>query len=265
MPASPAPPVDPGRPVASRSSRATGNPSNPVARSATAGLLAGLGRISDGTQWALPDCGRTIATRHRHSGSASRGRRRDQTAPRSLYVYRNRFWNKPGVGSHVYFHYNPNTIIPDDDHARIFIYHNSFAGGQAGPSVSGWADELGGLPATMVVNNVFSTGVAFWAARTFIGGESMMGVFDHNWLGGGFKTSHPGHDYTTAPWYGKQNVLQKGASLWDASEMPDFELPKDGPARLTGLNLGQSNELGDRKFGPLLGMEVGNGRHIGAY
>ena len=162
---------------------------------------------------------------------------RNQTIPRSLYVYRNRFWNKPGVGSHVYFHYNKQPVIPEDGHARIYIYHNVFAGAGRGLSVSGWADDLGGLRETVVVNNVFSTDVSLWAAQTFIAGQEMMGVVDYNWLGGRFKTSHPGHDYTKASWYGEHNTFEKGAALWEASEMPDFELPPESSARRNELDL----------------------------
>ena len=190
---------------------------------------------------------------------------RNQTIPRSLYVYRNRFWNKPGVGSHIYFHYNKEPVIPEDGHARVFIYHNTFAGAGRGLSVSGWADELGGLRETVVVNNVFSTGVSLYAAQPFIAGAEMMGVVDYNWLGGGFKTSHPGHDYTKAPWYGEHNVFRKGETLWDASEMPEFRLPSESLAHRAGVDLSRTAELRGRRFGPLPGMESGPVPHLGAF
>ena len=179
---------------------------------------------------------------------------RNQTEPRSLYVYRNRFWNKPGVGSHIYFHYNKEGVIAKDEHARIFIYDNLFAGGQRGFSVSGWADERGGLREAVVVNNVFSSDLNLCAAREFMANREMMGVFDYNWLGGGFKSTNPGHDFTKAPWYGKHNVFQKDATLWDASEMPDFKLPADSPALRNRLDLSRPVDLDGRRFGPLPGM-----------
>jgi hypothetical protein len=92
----------------------------------------------------------------------------------------------------------------------------------------------------------------------------MMGVFDYNWLGG-FKTTYPAHDHAKAPWFGKRNVFQRDASLWDASKMPDFELPSDSAARRVGLNLARPVELRGRRFGPLPGMEGGDARQLGAY
>ena len=174
----------------------------------------------------------------------------NQKEPRSLYVYRNRFWNKPNVGTHIYFHYNKAPAIPKGGHARIFIYHNTFAGALNGLSVSGWADELGGLPQTVVVNNILATACGLRASKPFIAGPEMLGVLDGNWLGGRFKTADPGHDYTRAAWYGKQNTFKKDPHLWDASKMPDFELPQDMKALPPPLDLSRPNEIRGRRFGP---------------
>ena len=181
-----------------------------------------------------------------------------QRSPRSLYVFRNRFWQKPGTGSQIYFHYHKKHKRGRDyEHAHIFMYQNSFAGGTRGLSVSGYADECEGLPNLIVVNNVFSCGVGVWAARDFIVAKNMIGALDYNWLGGGFKTRHPGHDYTTAPWYGKHNIFVKGARIWDAAKQPDFKLPPNSRARQAGLNLAKPCVVNTRKFGPLPGMKPG--------
>lgn len=189
----------------------------------------------------------------------------NQPAPRSLYVFRNRFWNKSGVGTHIYFHYNAKPPIPPDGHPRIAIYHNTFVGGQRGLSVSGWADELGGLRETLAVNNIFATGVGVWAARPFIMGEAMMGMFDHNYLTGGFKTSHPEHNYTNAPWYGKHNEHRQDDALWDANTLPDFQLPPTAAPLPPALELSRPIDFNGRQIGPLPGMEAPEPRRLGAF
>lgn len=232
---------------------------NRVSGFSSIGIICTLNRVQDVRIYDNLVYDSNINLRIHHVNEA------DQTAPRSLYVYRNRFWNKPQVGSHIYFHYNPEPPIADDEHARIFIYHNSFAGGRRGFSVSGWADELGGLPETVVINNIFSTAVPFSASRAFIAGDDMMGVFDYNWLSGGTKTRHPNHDYTESSWFGKHNVVQPGVTLWDASDMPEFEFPEDSAVRRRALDLRQTVELRGREFGPLPGMEDNSASRLGAY
>ena len=181
-----------------------------------------------------------------------------QTAQRSLYVYRNRFYQKPDVGTHIYFHYmNKKPNAPDYKHAEVYIYQNSFCGGLRGLSLSGWADENGGLPKGLVVNNVLSTDVALYAAMTFIKKPGMLAGFDYNWLGGGFKSRNPGHNYTKAPWYGKHNIFIKGGSVWNAKEMPDFALPEKCRARHAGVDLSKPFEVQGKKYPPMPGMKPG--------
>ncbi|MBT4820663.1 MAG: hypothetical protein HON70_33450, partial [Lentisphaerae bacterium] len=212
------------------------------------GIICTLNRIEDVHvhENTVYDC--NINLRIHHVNEAN------QPAPRSLYVYRNRFWNKPGVGTHIYFHYNAKPPIPPGDHPRIGIYHNTFVGGRCGISVSGWADELGGLRQTLVLNNILATGVGVWAARPFILGEGMTGMFDHNYLTGGFKTNHPEHDYTKAPWYGQQNVHRPDDTPWDATALPDFRVPASVTSLPTALDLSLPVELNGRQIEPLPGM-----------
>jgi len=180
-----------------------------------------------------------------------------QTAPRTLYVYRNRFYQNPGVGSHIYFHYWQKNDREDYLHPHVYIYHNSFAGGQRGISISGYADECGGLPNAVVLNNVVSSAVAVYAAIPFIAAEGMWKVLDFNWLGGGLKTKNPGHDYTQAPWYGDHNIYAKDRKVWDDSKMPDFTLPPGHPARNAGTDLSKPFVINGKTFEPLPGMEPG--------
>ena len=189
----------------------------------------------------------------------------DQPHERSVYVYRNRFWNHPRVSEHIYFHYMPDHVVPEGKHARVFIYQNAFAGGTVGIGVSGWAHDLGGLPEAVAVNNILSTGVAVRAATAFIAGEEMWGVLDANWLGGDMKSADPGHDYRAAAWYGKHNIFERGKRLWDATDLPDFEAPLDEDVLNAGLDLSKEQEVRGRRFGPLPGVEPEHARRIGAY
>jgi len=169
-------------------------------------------------------------------------------------VYRNRFYEPPGVGSHIYFHYYKENDVAPYRHADIFIYHNSFAGGRAGISLSGYADECGGLPKCLVLNNIISSEVSLYAAMTFITEEGMFGALDYNWLGGRFKTTNPGHDYTRAPWYGKKNIFAQGAKIWDDSKMPTFRIPQGNQVLHAGLNLSQTFSANGRSYEALPGM-----------
>jgi len=180
-----------------------------------------------------------------------------QTAPRSLYIYRNRLYQRPDVGTHVYFHYGKKNDVPDYMHPSIFIYHNSIAGGLSGLLPSALAGDCGGLPKTMVVNNIFSTKVGLKTSRKIIAVAGMFGAVDHNWLGGGFRSADPAYDFTKAPWYGKNNILAIGARVWDDAKMPDFVLPEKSGACNAGIDLSESFVLNGRKYEPLPGMEPG--------
>ena len=181
-----------------------------------------------------------------------------QTAQRSLYVYRNRFYNRPDVGAHIYFHYmNKKPSPPGYLHAEVYLYQNSFCGGLVGLSLSGWADENGGLPKGLLVNNVISSGVAISAAMTFIAQPGMFGGVDYNWLGGAFKTRNTGHDYSKAQWYGKHNIFVKGGRMWDPEKMPDFRLPAKSPALHAGIDLSRPFSVQGKPYKPLPGMKPG--------
>jgi len=85
----------------------------------------------------------------------------------------------------------------------------------------------------------------------------MFGLFDFNWLGGEFKSTDPGHDYTHAPWYGRHNIFEAGAVIWDDAEMPGFVLPEQSTARDGGLDLSKPFSANGRQYGPLPGMSSG--------
>ena len=195
------------------------------------------------------DCGINIRVHHVNEYR--------QTEPRSVYIYRNRLYQPPHVGEQIYFHYHLKNDTPDYKHPDIFIYQNSLAGGRAGLSVSGYADKCGGLPKTVVLNNVISSDVAVYTPVTFLQKPNMWAVFDYNWLGGAFKSPHPERDYTRAPWYGKHNLFARDVKIWDESELPDFILPAKSAARHAGLDLSKPFTLNGQAYPALPGMAPG--------
>ena len=180
-----------------------------------------------------------------------------QTARRSLFVYGNRFYEPPGVGTHVFFHYFRSNDVTPYKHADISIYHNSFCGGRAGLKVSAYAAECGGLPQCLVVNNVVSSHLSLDATTRFIASSGMFGAFDYNWLGGRLKSRSAGYDFTRASWYGGHNIFQEGARMWDESKRPDFRLPTDSPAKRAGTDLSRPFTVNGKRFGPFHGLEPG--------
>jgi len=172
-----------------------------------------------------------------------------QSATRSAYLYRNRFWQPAGVGSGIFFHYHDKNDVEPYPHPYIYIYHNSFAGGRSGMQLSGHADRLGGLPNTLVLNNVFSVPQPVYGNTRFAAMEDAWAAFDYNWLGGSGRPA--------AKWCGPHNVAAPGQALWDVSKQPNFLLPANSSARGAGLYLSKPVELRGRKYQPLPGMDRG--------
>ena len=176
----------------------------------------------------------------------------NQAADRSLYVYRNRFHQNPGTGTHIFMHYH-NAPEPEGyRHANVFIYHNSLSGGHRGISMNAHAGNCGGLPGGIIVNNVLSARAGFSASDNFIAQEGMFGLFDYNWLG-----AETGHDCVRAPWYGAHNIHEPGRAIWDGAEMPDFVLPEGSAALNAGLDLSKPFSANGKQVDPLPGMEPG--------
>jgi len=89
-----------------------------------------------------------------------------------------------------------------------------------------------------------------YGSTDFIGGGDMIGLFDYNWVGGVYHHGVPA-------WFGEHNVKAEGQQLWPHSEMPDFRLAADSPARGKGLDLSKPFVLGGSTYQPLPGMEPG--------
>ncbi|MDP6778602.1 MAG: right-handed parallel beta-helix repeat-containing protein [Candidatus Latescibacteria bacterium] len=176
----------------------------------------------------------------------------NQDDDRSLYVYRNRFYQNPGTGTHIFMHYWDGNDAEDYRHAGVFIYHNSLSGGNRGISMNAFAGNCGGLPKGIIVNNILSAKVGFNASSSFFSQEGMYALFDYNWLG-----AETGQATVQAPWYGLHNVYEPGRTVWDVAEIPDFVLPEGSAALSAGLDLSKPFPVDGRQAGPLAGMEPG--------
>ncbi|MBW2523564.1 MAG: right-handed parallel beta-helix repeat-containing protein, partial [Deltaproteobacteria bacterium] len=170
---------------------------------------------------------------------------------RSVYFYRNRLYNPPGVGSHMYFHFSQEQSTPSD-YTVLWFYHNSLAGGSRAISVSGWSYDNGGLQKTRFVNNALSAPRLYGGGgQSFYEDSSMVDLFDFNWLGGAFS-------YGAVPaWSGSHNIEAEGERLWDDAAMPDFLVDQSSPAREAGIDLSQPFTIEAETYAALPGMTPG--------
>lgn len=210
-----------------------------ILTSEDAGKGAVDGRFHDNLVY---DC--NINLRLHHYNNCLPGERRE-------FHYRNLSWEPPGLGSHIYVHWTSTEIPEGRDHPEMYLYHNTFAGGQRAFSVSAWADNAGGLRGMWLLNNVFAASVSLYATSIFQADAQMMGPVDHNLIAGAI--NHGG-----AAWVGPHNViLADGAALWPFEAMPDFALASDSPARAIGLDLSRRFEVMGRTHEALPGMAPG--------
>lgn len=169
---------------------------------------------------------------------------------RREFHYRNLYYLPDGLGDNLYVHWMNDKWPANTEHPEIWLYHNTFAGGNQAMSPSGWSVKGGGLQRTRMLNNVFSSPMFFYAGVEFIGGPKMIELCDHNWVGGILHHGVPA-------WYGPHNVTAEGQRLWTPNKMPDFRLASDSPARAKGLDLSKPFTLKGKTYGPLPGMKPG--------
>jgi hypothetical protein len=169
---------------------------------------------------------------------------------RTAYVYRNRFYLPEGVGDHIYVHWNTTDLPEGFIHPEWTLYHNSFAGGSSGISLSYYGKDQG-MPNTHFFNNVISSHRFLTAVHPEWHEDGRIGIFDYNWVVG----RAPYDEFPV--WYGEHNIDGGEQPLWDPSSMPDFTLPLDSPAREGGIDLSRSFVIEGKQFDPLPGMEPG--------
>jgi hypothetical protein len=166
------------------------------------------------------------------------------------YIYRNRFYLPEGIGNHIYVHWNTPGLSDGFIHPEWTLYHNSFAGGSVGISLSYYGKD-DGIPKMHFINNVISSDRFLEAIQPGWHEEGRLGVFDYNWVIG----KAPYSEFPA--WYGSHNINGEGQQIWDPSQMPDFVLPEDSPAREAGIDLSGSFSIDGMDFDPLPGMEPG--------
>lgn len=171
-----------------------------------------------------------------------------QTGPRSLYIYRNLVWQKPGVGTAIFFHFHDKNDTDPYPHPFIAIYHNTFAGGSVALYPNANADRVGGLPGTLIVNNQLACPQHLATNSRFRALKNAW-TFDHNWLGG----SGP----IDAVWFGRGNVDAAGQKLPDTSSGPPPVLPSPPSARNAGMDISKPFTLSGKNFDPLPGFAPG--------
>jgi hypothetical protein len=168
--------------------------------------------------------------------------RLDEYENRSTYLYRNRFYLPTDIGEQVYFHWETPSSTPSD-YARIYFYHNSFAGGRNGIGVSSWGDANGGLPKSRFINNIISSKYPW----TYLSNPE---IFDYNWIGGSYSTTLPS-------WVGPNNIIARTQKMWDETTMPNFSLPATSNARSAGIDLSKTFIINGKTYPALPGMQTG--------
>jgi hypothetical protein len=155
----------------------------------------------------------------------------DASNDRTVCVYNNKCFNPEGVGNHLYFHFASSNSTPVD-FAKFYFYHNSFAGGRLVFASSKYVIGNGGLKKTRFINNIFSSDSIYgFGGKAFYDDETMVEVFDYNWLGGNYLYGYP------PSWAKKNNIFANGKFAWDNSQIPDFTLPGDSTAHHAGIDL----------------------------
>ena len=169
---------------------------------------------------------------------------------RREFHYRNRFYEPEGIGESIYVHWLDDKWYPETEHPEIWLYHNSFAGGQRAMSPSNFSVKGGGLQRTRMLNNIFSSPVFFYASETFIGSPAMIELCDYNWIGGKLHHGKPA-------WFGEHNTVAEGKHMWPPGNLPSFTLTAHSPACGKGLDLSKPFMLGGKIHDPLPGMKPG--------
>lgn len=167
---------------------------------------------------------------------------------KSVYFYRNKFYNPIGIGDHIVFYWSSSILAPNFVHPIYYFYHNSFSGGYIGIDLPTPGKDIG-LPNTHFINNIFSSGRFFRGLQPGWEEADRIGLFDYNWV----ISKSP---YSSFPqWYGSNNIDGKGIKIWDDSNLPDFELPQSSLAKNSGIDLSNNFTINSTTYSSLPGME----------
>lgn len=173
---------------------------------------------------------------------------------RRVYIYRNRLWNPPKLGTHIYVWGVENTL--PNTFPEYYIYHNSFSGGYSFINIASAVLDSGNLPKTYIINNIISAYRRYYSTDF-----TKFGMFDYNWMGGSYPDKLP-----IAPY---ENNIMVRKYFWNPENLPTFESYGDNNNALnSGLDLSQTFTYKGTIFGHFPGMSMGyfsgNGPSIGA-
>jgi hypothetical protein len=183
---------------------------------------------------------------------------------RSMYVYRNTFWQPsgPGVAEHIYAHW-ANPTGPVTTNILLWVYQNSFAGGRVWFFPNGYAINRGGCPGFMFCDNIISDVSSFSeidGPGSGWGNVGMVGACDYN------KSSAR---ISGLNWCGSHNI-QSSTNEWvnDVSPAMSFRLSSGSIAVDAGLDLAQPFTLAGSNYAALpfgTDVKVGSAWDLGAY
>jgi hypothetical protein len=121
----------------------------------------------------------------------------------TMYVYGNWAWTPPELGAFLLCHVRGTA----KNTPTIWVYNNTGLGGNEAISVSALAQNLGGFPRMLFVNNVFESLNPYDATGRFRNNSRMLGAFDFNRVRGTASD-------VAAAWYGSSNV-RVSSTLWN--------------------------------------------------
>ena len=173
-----------------------------------------------------------------------------ESLERRIFIYRNRLWNPPGTGFHLYAH--NDSITSPTKFPEYYIYHNSFAGGNMFMGVVQNVLLSGGMPQTYFLNNIISSSNTLTSTIISLVENKQFGMFDYNWIGGFF------YKEISLSSLGGHNILRKKQAFWDSNKSPDFsDSTNDVLVVSAGLDLTKPNIFSESKFSTLPGMQLG--------
>lgn len=162
---------------------------------------------------------------------------------RVVWAYRNVGYQPSNTAVNIYFASSSGTAA--NYKPQLNIYFNSFSGGYGGMQAND-ADvfDLGELTNSVIVNNIFSGPVWFYADDTHWQ-SNWVGGFDYNLLAGPW-TTYPN---TNAPaFYGAHNIYTNNV-IWNSTAGMSFPTPAQ--ALNTGLDVTSSFSLNGHTFAAL--------------
>lgn len=190
------------------------------------------------------------------------GMDRNGELSRTVYVYRNTFWNPPNTGDNIFmFWYGSPTVVTC--WPNYWVYHNSFDGGRSAIYPNEQGPDQGGMPNCFFINNVFCDPFYVYGGIQWWTNSALVGALDYN------ETTAPQQTYPSASnpaWFGAHNV-GFAAAEWSFAVEPNFVLSPGSPSMNSALDVTQSFSLNGTNYSALPSttiVKTGTGWDIGA-